>query len=369
MRNVLKKALCLCLVLCLCLSLGACYSEDNTWIARRGDDVMPIGAYIYYLTSAWSEAGERVSANDKVLKGEIDGQKSTDWMKDRALAYVGSWYFMKDKFDELGLEMTEEDLNAIENGASTWPYYKESMEALGVSENSFRMAYAEQNIRARLVMLAMYGEGGERELSEDEMFAYYDENYNNYEYIYISKSKNDEDGNNVAITDEEREELEATLQEYADQINDGSKTLAEVHTEYSYISMTTPSYETRGVGRKSNDFPAVATAMEEMADNEARVIDMDSGYYLLQKLSLRDAFDETIADSSSRTDLLVEIKGTEFNEYVLEQGAALLSSLEVNQKAANRVRVEDVATDKDQTGASVAPSESSDAEGSSAAAE
>ena len=164
MRNVLKKALCLLLALCMAASLGACYSEDNTWAAKHGDDVMPIGSYIYYLSSAYTDAGSRVSANDKILEGTIDGQGAKEWIKDRALAYIGAYYYVCDKFDELGLALTDEDRNAIENGASAyWSYYKSGMEAMGISEESFTKAYAEQNVRAQLVLEALYGEGGEKE--------------------------------------------------------------------------------------------------------------------------------------------------------------------------------------------------------------
>ena len=163
MRKLLQKAACALLALCLCAGLTACYNEEDTWAAKSGDDVMPIGAYIYYLSSAYAEAGDLVSANEKVLQGEIDGQSVKDWVKERALAYVGSYYYIRDKFDELGLTLADEDLQAIENGTSAyWPYYKDGMEAMGISEESFKKAYAEHNVRAQLVLQAgAYAKGGE----------------------------------------------------------------------------------------------------------------------------------------------------------------------------------------------------------------
>ena len=366
MRNVLKKALCLCLALCLAVSCGACYSEDDTWAAKHGDDVMPIGAYIYYLSSAYTEAGNRVAATDKILEGEIGGQKSKDWMKDRALAYVGAYYFICDKFEELGLEMQTSDLTAIETGASTyWPYFKNRLEAMGVSEESFKKAYAEHNVRARLVMLAMYGEGGEKELSESEMLDYYKENYDSYEYMYVSKSKMDEDGNSVALTDQEKQDMLDSINEYADKINSGETTFSEAYTDYSYETQTTPQHETPGAAKKSEMHPNISGALPDMKDNEAKVLEVDMGIYLLQKLSLEDRFKEVMEDATQKEDLLVEMKGDEFNEYALEQGKAL-NGVEVNEKAIGRVKVDDVVTDKNQTGASVAPSSSGDGESSAA---
>ena len=364
MRKLLQKAACALLALCLCAGLTACYNEEDTWAAKSGDDVMPIGAYIYYLSSAYAEAGDLVSANEKVLQGEIDGQSVKDWVKERALAYVGSYYYIRDKFDELGLTLADEDLQAIENGTSAyWPYYKDGMEAMGISEESFKKAYAEHNVRAQLVLQALYGEGGEKAVAEDELWAYYQENYDSYEYMYVSKSKMDEDNKSVALTDEEKELMLDSLNELAGQVNSGSISLSEAYTQYSYIAMTTPQHEAPGAAKKSGLHPNIASALPDMKDNEAKVIEVDTGCYLLQKLPLEEHFQSLLKDESEKEGLLVEVKGTEFNDEALEQGKAL-AGVEVNQKAIGRIKVETVVTNKDETGGSVAPS---DDNGSSAA--
>lgn len=367
MRNVLKKALCLLLALCMAASLGACYSEDNTWAAKHGDDVMPIGSYIYYLSSAYTDAGSRVSANDKILEGTIDGQGAKEWIKDRALAYIGAYYYVCDKFDELGLALTDEDRNAIENGASAyWSYYKSGMEAMGISEESFTKAYAEQNVRAQLVLEALYGEGGEKEVPESEMLDYYQETYSSYEYMYVSKSKLDEDGNSVAITDEEAQGILDSLDDFCERINSEDMTLAEAYNEYSQVSMTTPSHEAPGAMKKSQMHPNISSALPDMEDNEVKVIEVETGVYLLQKLSVEEYFDTQMEDEAQRSALLTEYKGTEFNEDAMEQGKAL-AGVEVNEKALKKIPVDKVVTNKDQTGASVAPTSSGEDEAESEA--
>lgn len=357
MRNILKKALCLCLALCMAVSLGACYSEDNTWVAKHGDDVMPVGAYLYYLTSAYTEAGNRVSANEKVWDASIDGQSVKDWSKDRALQYVGAYYYICDKFDELGLTLTEADLNAIDNGAnSLWAYYKDSMETAGISEASFKKAYAEHNVRAQLVLQAMYGEGGEKEVSESELSDYYTENYWSYEYMYVSKSKFDEDGNSVALEDDELKELQDTLQEYADKVNDGDMTFAEAYSEYSTLSATTPQHEAPGATKKDSVHTNISSELPDMEDGEVKLVEVDAGIYLVEKLSIEDYFDSLMEDESQKNELLTEYKGTEFNDDAMEQGKAL-NGVEVNQKCINSVKLDKVVANKDQTGASVAPTD------------
>lgn len=368
MRNILKKAAALCLALCLCLQLTACYSEENTWAAKAGDNVMPIGGYIYYITSAFTDAVNRVPATDQVLKSKIDGQDAEEWIKARAQEYLGAYYYVQGQFDALGLTMTEEDQQAVDNGAaSAWSYYKDAFEGIGISEESFKKAYAEYNVKFRLVLLALYGEGGEKALSESEMKEYYLENYDAYEYMYVSKSKNDEDGNSVAITDEEHEELLKNLNIYADEVTSGSLTLGEAYTEYSYISMVTPQHEAPGAVLKSNISTTVAEALPDMKDGEAKVIEVDAGCFLLQKLSVSDKFDEAMADEDQLESLLYEIKSQEFSDLALEEGD--LAGVELNVKALDSVKIRSIITNKEQTGASVAPSDEGSSQAASSTAE
>ena len=59
MRNIWKRAAAVVLALAMCLSFAGCYDENMTWAARKDDDTLPIGGYIYYLYSAYTEAPAR----------------------------------------------------------------------------------------------------------------------------------------------------------------------------------------------------------------------------------------------------------------------------------------------------------------------
>ena len=50
-----------------------------------------------------------------------------------------AFYYVSDKFDELGLELTEEDKTSIDSLTSgLWPYYRTAMETFGVSKDSLQ---------------------------------------------------------------------------------------------------------------------------------------------------------------------------------------------------------------------------------------
>ena len=114
MRNIWKRAAAAVLALAMCLSFAGCYDENMTWAARKDDDTLPIGGYIYYLYSAYTEAASQVDSSTHVLDAQIDGEDAEQWIKDRALTYVQSYYYINDKMAEYGLEMTEEDQSQAE---------------------------------------------------------------------------------------------------------------------------------------------------------------------------------------------------------------------------------------------------------------
>ena len=60
MTKIFKRAAAGVMALAMCAGLSGCYSENNTWAVKSGDTTLPIGGYIYYLSSAYSEAAGKV---------------------------------------------------------------------------------------------------------------------------------------------------------------------------------------------------------------------------------------------------------------------------------------------------------------------
>ena len=202
MRNIWKRTAAAVLALVLCLSLAGCYNENNTWAARKGDDTMPIGGYIYYLYSAYSEARDQVDSDTAVLDAEIDGVDASQWITDRALNYLNAYYYISDKFSEYGLELTEDDQTQIDNTTTNfWRYYQSTFEDdLGIARDSFSKAYSEYTVKFQKVMEAMYGEGGELALAAGELEDYFTETYLSYEYFYVPLTTTNDDGESETLT-------------------------------------------------------------------------------------------------------------------------------------------------------------------------
>ena len=355
MRNIWKRIAAAALALAMCLSFAGCYDENKTWAARKGDDELPIGAYIYYLYSAYLEAGSQVDSETSVLDAEIEGQDAEQWIKDLALNYVQAYYYISDKFDELGLELTEEDLVNVENTASSfWSYYGSTLEKLGISQDSFEKAYALYGEKFERVMKAMYGEGGELALEDGALEEYYCGAYINYEYFSASLTTTNEDGESVDLTDDEKTDLKETFEGYVKKINAGELTMSEATDEYAEESGTDSSLMSPVCVKSENMSTLVFDALNSVKEGEAAFVESTSGYLVVRKLSVKDYYDEYVANSEDQQfTLLTELKGEEYSDYVLEQ-AASVEGVELNQAAMDSIKVSSLVDDSNRNGTSSA---------------
>ena len=242
MRNFLKRAAAGAVALAMCASFAGCYSEDKTWAAKLGDDTLPIGGYIYYLSSAYSQAAAQVGTDSDVLNASVEDQSAQDWIKSTAMDTLHSYYFVSQKFQDLGLTLEEDDQTAIENATnSMWGYFRTALEPMGVAESSFNQAYSVYNMKLQKLLLAMYGKGGEMELSEDELRDYYTSGYTYYQYFLVNLSTTDENGDSQDMSDDEKAEVKERLEDYVKQINQGRQTLDEAAANYANTSGTEPN--------------------------------------------------------------------------------------------------------------------------------
>ena len=312
-----------------------------------------------------------MDSSTHVLDAQIDGEDAEQWIKDRALTYVQSYYYINDKMAEYGLEMTEEDQSQAENAAnSLWSYYGSTFEELGIAQSSFQKAYGEYNVKSQKVMQAMYGEGGELALEDGAMKDYYTGLYYSFEYFYVPLTTTDEEGNSVDLDDSAKAELKTQLEGYVDQINDGDLTVSEASNDYSAESGTEATYQEPTAATSTGLITELYNALTSVDDGEAVLAETDSGYYVLRRLSISDYYDENIAGNEDQElNLLATMKGEEFTDYVNEQ-AASVEGVELNQAAMDRQKVSSLVTDSNRSGTSSASSETeSSASSSSSSAE
>jgi len=356
MTKIFKRAAALVLALAICAGLAGCYSEDKTWAAKLGDETLPIGSYIYFLTSAYSQAAGQVGTGDGVLSADVEGKKGSEWVKDKAMDYLYSYYYVSQKFDELGLTLDDSDQESIDSAAAyMWggaTGFKTTFESLGVAEDSFKRAYAVYNTKLSKVLRAMYGEGGELEVGEDELHDYYADNYVYYQYIYVDLTTTGEDGEAVDMDDDEKAEVKDYLEDQADLISKGRIELDTAAANYSNLKGAEPNVSDPLAADKGSMSTLFSDALEPLKNGEAAFVETTTRYYIVQKLDLEDDFKALKEDEDRTASLLSEMKLEEFTDYIAEQGKGL--DVQVNQKAIGSVSLSKVADKMGKNGTSSA---------------
>ena len=172
------------------------------------------------------------------------------------------------------------------------------------------------------------------------------------------------------LDDSAKAELKTQLEGYVDQINDGDLTVSEASNDYSAESGTEATYQEPTAATSTGLITELYNALTSADDGEAVLAETDSGYYVLRRLSISDYYDENIAGNEDQElNLLTTMKGEEFTDYVNEQ-AASVEGVELNQAAMDRQKVSSLVTDSNRSGTSSASSETeSSASSSSSSAE
>lgn len=356
----------------LAFSLAGCYDDNLTWSAKMDDTTLPIGAYIYYLSTAYNEAAAKVDSESKVLDSQIDGVDAEEWILDRAELYVNQFFWMEQEMEHLGLEMTEADYEKATTTTNTyWSLYGGNtvFEEYGIAKSSFDLAYSQYNVKYLKIFEALYGEGGEMEVTEDELVAHYTDTYYNYEYYTVLMALPDAQGNPVEMTEEEAAALAENLEGIKKQIEDGDLTVEEAAEDYAAAyNQENTSYLTEVnnlSGLESSYMPTVfIETLTGMKENEVAVFE-DSGYMaVLKRLPIDDTVEDMLSDESSRESVLIDLKSADYFEYA-ESAAAAMEGVELNTKAIARYQPKMFAEDTSAYGTSIAAEESSSEESSS----
>ncbi len=192
-------------------SFAGCTSSTDYAITANGEKINA-GVYINYILNEMSNemytlyySGE-ITDMSECFDQEIDGVDFKTYVKDAAMEDTKELAAIRAKFDELGLTLSDEDQQEIEDSVSeTWSDSSEFYEYEGISEESLTQCY-EVSYMHDAIFDYYYAEGGIEEVSDDDIQEFINENYIRYKVIYASKST-EEDEDTAEAEDEETLEL------------------------------------------------------------------------------------------------------------------------------------------------------------------
>lgn len=253
MKTGLKKIAAAALAVVLAASLCGC--DKGYLMTVDGQDIRN-GVYLQLLQSAYSlaeDAYDKQNAGTSDTSGaeedsvpitdkEVEGKNGSQWIKDETLKAVRRFVAIQRKCEELGIELTEEELDQIsidvnktwenENQYVKYLYGFETMgeyyESLGIAQESVKEINRVNELQNKL-FLHFYQKGGELEVKESEIDSYLKENYCAVKYQSLSFT--DASGNALE-SDADKKAVKDKAQGYADRINNGESPV-DVFYEYN----------------------------------------------------------------------------------------------------------------------------------------
>ncbi|MGC4018019.1 MAG: peptidyl-prolyl cis-trans isomerase [Muricomes sp.] len=294
-------------------SLMGCSSrsiDSSAVVAQVGDEKIPLGVANFYArlqqaqTESYYMSLLNMSGDDMWTQDMGDGKTYEETTKENILKSLEDLYLLKQNMGTYGVELTKEDEKAIDDAA-----------ALFVKDNSDKGKEAvsgeEQYVKTFLELITIQSkmdgpmkEGVNEEVSDDEAAQ------KSMEYVFLSYTKNTDDGSTEQMSDDEKASLKETAQKIADRLNNGETVDAAATAEGQ--KMLTATFDSSSTS-PSQDLVKAADALGAEGDVTG-VVETDNGLYVAKLISMMDRE----ATDSKKVSIVNERKQTQYDS-LLEQ--------------------------------------------------
>ena len=233
--NHMKRLVCVVLALALCgaFLLTGCSAPRLTiggtakTAATIGDTTLSTGEYLAYLYNSfynlyysqglyqYAQYGYDVWSQEYTYGEGDDAQKVKfdEYLKLSAQDAAVRQVALRQLMDKYGLSWNTEEQKELETNLEN--VKADSYLSLGISKENFVKVTKELSLNETSLFYGLYGEGGQREMSEADRRAYFDENYLSYKMISISLT----DSSGSEMTDDAKKEVTDQLEGYLAEYN------------------------------------------------------------------------------------------------------------------------------------------------------
>ncbi|MGN0610309.1 MAG: hypothetical protein ACI4JI_00870 [Ruminiclostridium sp.] len=237
--NHFKKITAAICAVAVAVSIAGC--ADVSTIGSIDNKTINAGIYLLYEQSAISEAQEKIDSTLEVASGSeagstatdyftksIDGKSYSQYVQDRTLELVKQHVAIENKFNELGLTLTDEEKSEVTSSAkdlwqseilyygyySTGVTYGESYEDAGISRKSYEAVQLNKKMSNK-VFDAYYEENGISATDEQDIATYFYDNYGRFQIIQVALTEGNGDD---ITTDEGKKAKKEQAQGYVDRL-------------------------------------------------------------------------------------------------------------------------------------------------------
>lgn len=305
-------------------SLTAC--SDTSYVMTAGDSKINAGIYIYneltemsyQMTMMYYQKGIKKDYFDQ----KVDGKAFDEYLSDYALTATKEYAAVVDKFNELGLTLSDEDIKSINDSiSSTWDSQGEFYESEGISKESVKLALKGSKMREELFD-HYYAEGGEEAVSDDEMVKYLDDNYLRYKSISFAKTKASTDSSSSATdsstdsADAVNEEAKAKRDEFLEKAQgvsfDDFDSIIDEYNDYVASKKAADSSSATDSDSSASDSSTTSDDTSSVAESDTSSTASDDTSSVSDSTAASDT--DSSADSSSAPDPYANEKMANYGE-------------------------------------------------------
>lgn len=253
--KTLKKVLAMCLAVILVLSFAGCHQKNEVAV-KAGDDTFTSAFYMCALINAdmaartkidEAKAAEKESTTSSATSSttstvtdyfaeKIDGKDYETYVKDAALQTLRRFTYVKRMCDENKLTISDQEKNnSFTMTEYYWNYYGYAslFEANGVSLNTYK-EYTLYGLYEEKYFNFIYGEGGDKAVSETDIKNFL---YSNYAIADILSASV------ASKTDSEKALVQTDFEKYKTRLENG-ETFEKIYKEYNNIKEDTTTSTT-----------------------------------------------------------------------------------------------------------------------------
>ena len=170
-------------------SFTGCSKSYEKAVTVNGVDIAP-SMYLYAQYEAYLEAETMVEAGTDVLSATIEETPAKDWIHAKTIENLKKYIWVENTAAEMEAQLTAEDQEYIDYQIEYyWPMAESLMKDNGIGEETYKKFVTNEYLSEYVVFQNLYGEGGEKEPSDDEIVEYMDGKYSRIKGFELSKVK------------------------------------------------------------------------------------------------------------------------------------------------------------------------------------
>lgn len=300
---MLKKLLAAGTAFCLAAGiLSGCSSEADASdvVASVGDTDIELGLVNFLMRYNQAQLQTTYGA----YLGEDYWQNYGADSRTSILENIETMVLSEQHMEDYGVSLTEEEETAISDAAAAFMEGNEEdvLTAMSADQETVERAMTLYTINQK-VYISVISEA-DTEVSDEEAAQ------KTVRYVFFSTgSTTDEEGNTVEMTDEEKEEVRATAQQVLDAVKSGTSMDDALEEAGEDRTSITASYGEDN-GSLSDTLKEAANELTEDGQAVDSLIEIDTGYYVLQMESM---FDEE-ATETRKDEIVSERRSDHYTE-------------------------------------------------------